>query len=148
MWPSGLVTHYNVTIWAGNPLQFDHPEKSSYFSTGQVTHYNVTILKNHRIFKSSGRSPGTIRPLAKFFAFLLSSGRMPKTIWSIKKKWVVFQMTCSLCKSHVFEVFKTKKKKKFFPYLLFFINLLHKAKENEIFQCLCIVNIIKRGQLS
>jgi len=60
-----------------------------------------------------------------------------------KKRWVVFQMTCflistSLGKSLVsiccFQSFqdkkKTKKNKKqrFFLYLLFFINLLHKAK--------------------
>ena len=179
------VTHYNVTNWAGNPLQYTiiywpvtHYNIPSY--TGQVTHYNVTIWagnplqytitkKNPHIFQSLDRSPGTIRPLAKFFAFLLSLGRLPKTIWSIsnkkkqkknkkqktknKKKWVVFQITCSLCKSHMsiycFRSFQdSKKKKEFFPYLLFFINLQHKAKENEIFQYLCIVNIIKRGQLS
>ena len=80
MWPFGPVTHYNI---------------SSY--TGQVTHYNVTIWagnplqytitkKNPCIFQSLGRSPRTIRPLAKFFAFLLSLGRLPKTIWSISKK--------------------------------------------------------------
>jgi hypothetical protein len=45
IFPTGQVTHYNVTIF----------EKSSYFShwagfTGQVTHYNVTILKNPCIF--------------------------------------------------------------------------------------------------
>jgi hypothetical protein len=56
-------------------------------------------------------------------------------------------MTCSLCKSHMFSKFSRLKKKKY-SYLLFFINSLHKAQENKIFQCLCIVNIIKRRQLS
>jgi len=109
MWPSGLVTHYNlssytgqvthynVTIWAGNPLQY-----TTLFWAGNPLQYTIT-KKNPRIFQSLGRSPGTIRPLAKFFAFLLSLGRLPKTIWSIsnKKKRVIFQITYSLCKSHM-----------------------------------------------
>jgi len=59
IFPPGQVTHYNVTIfekssyfshWAGNPLQCDQFEKSSYFSTGQVTHYNVTICEKSLYF--------------------------------------------------------------------------------------------------
>jgi hypothetical protein len=64
----GQVTHYNVTTF----------EKSSYFSTGQVIHYDVTNLRNPRIFQSSSRSPGTIRPLMKFFAFFYHRAVCPK----------------------------------------------------------------------
>jgi hypothetical protein len=43
------------------------------------------------------------------------------------------------------EVYKIlKRSRSHFSCLLFFINLLRKAKKNEIFQCFCIVNIIKR----
>jgi hypothetical protein len=56
-------------------------------------------------------------------------------------------MTCSLCKSYM-SIYCFRSFQDSFPYLFFFINLLHKAKENEIFQCLCIVNIIKRRQRS
>ena len=107
--------------------------------SGPVTHYNIpSQKKNPRIFQSLGRSPGTIRPLAKFFAFLLSLGRLPKTIWSIsnkqkkqkknkkQKKWDIFQMTCSLCKSHMsiyyFQSFSgLSEKQKFFCVYFFFL---------------------------
>jgi hypothetical protein len=105
MWPTGQVTHYNVTIWAGNPLQY-----TILYWAGNPLQYTITKKKNPRIFQSLGRSPGTIRPLVKFFAFLLSSGRLPRTIWFISKK-----------------------KKGFFLYLLSFINLLHKAKRKWYF---------------
>ena len=107
--------------------------------SGPVTHYNIPSQKkkNPCIFQSLGRSPGTIRPLVKFFAFLLSLDRLPTTIWSISKKknrlspkWLVLSVKV-MCQSTVFKVFKTKKikkKQKFFLYLIFFINLLHKAK--------------------
>jgi len=71
----GQVTHYNVTTF----------EKSSYFSTGQVTHYNVTNLRNPCIFQTSGRSPGTIRPLAKLFAFFYHRAGCPKQFDPLKK---------------------------------------------------------------
>jgi len=87
-------------IWAGNPLQCDHFwKKSSYFFPGQVTHYNVTTFEKSSYFSHwagnplqcdhsrnpfrvlfilSGRSPGTIRPLAKLFSrFILHrAGRL------------------------------------------------------------------------
>jgi len=47
MWPSGQVTHYNVTIF----------EKSSYFSTGQVTHYNVTTFEKSSYFSFRAGNP-------------------------------------------------------------------------------------------
>jgi hypothetical protein len=58
-----------VTIWAGNPLQ-----------------YTIT-KKNPRIFQSSGRSPGTIRPLAKPFShfILYQAGRLEQ-LDHLKKK--------------------------------------------------------------
>jgi hypothetical protein len=96
-------------------------------------------MKNPRIFQSSGRSPGTIRPLAKPFSrfILYRAGRLeqldhsrnssrffyhragcPKQFDSFQKKkqknqkWAVFQMTCSLCKSHMFSKFSRLKKTK------------------------------------
>jgi len=95
---------------AGNPIQRDHPEKSSYFpprqvthynvtilknprifSTGQVTHYNVTNLKNPRVFQISGKSSGTIRPLAKpFSCFFFLSGRLPGPIRPLAKPFLYF----------------------------------------------------------
>jgi hypothetical protein len=71
----GPVTHYSVTIF----------EKSSFFSTGQVTHYNMTNLRNPCIFQALGRSPGTIRPLAKFFVFFYHSAGCPKQFDPFKK---------------------------------------------------------------
>jgi hypothetical protein len=60
-----------VTIWAGNPLQ-----------------YTITKKKNPRIFQSSGRSPGTIRPLAKPFShfILYQAGRLEQLDHLKKKK--------------------------------------------------------------
>ena len=110
---TGQVTHYNVTTF----------EKSSYFSTGQVTHYNVTNLRNPRIFQASGRLPGTIRPLAKFFAFFYHPAGCPKQFDPFKKKqknkkgessskwlvsWFLHLSVKVVCQS---TVFKTKKKK-------------------------------------
>ena len=125
--------------------------------SGPVTLYNIpSQKKNPRIFQSLGRSPRTIRPLAKFFAFLLSLGRLPKTIWSIskkkkkkkttttKKKWVVFQITCSLCKSHM-SIYCFQSFQDFFLYLLFFINLLHKAKEKWKFSISLYCKYYKEG---
>ena len=111
MWPSytgqvthynisstGQVTHYNVTIWAGNPLQ-----------------YTIT-KKNPRIFQSLGRSPGTIRPREILhFSFIIGQVAQNNLIHFKKKKGVVFQITCSLCKSHMsiycFRSFQDSKKK-------------------------------------
>jgi hypothetical protein len=127
MWPFGPVTLYNKPLYSG-----------------PVTHYNIpSQKKNPRIFQSLGRSPGTIRPLAKFFAFLLSLGRLPKIIWSVskKKKKVIFQITYSLRKkSYVNLLFS-----RFFFYLLFFINLLHKAKEKWNFSISLYCKYYKEG---
>jgi len=153
MWRTGQVTHYNVTIWAsnplqctilknpriffiwaGNPLQCDHPEKFSYFF-------------NHRAGRLEQLDHS--RNSSRFFYHRAGCPKQfdPFQITKKKWKWDVFQMTCSLCKSHM-SIYCFWSFQDSFPYLLFFINLLHKAKENEIFQCLRIVNIIKRGQLS
>jgi hypothetical protein len=56
--------------WIDHPLQWDHFEKSLYFSPGQVAHYHETILKNLRIFYL-GRSPITMRPFDNFFLYFL-----------------------------------------------------------------------------
>jgi hypothetical protein len=53
MWPSWKILVF--FHWAGHPLQCDHPEKSSYFSTGQVTHYNVTNLKKSSYVSNIGQ---------------------------------------------------------------------------------------------
>jgi hypothetical protein len=51
----------------------------------------VTILKNPYIFQSSGRLPGTIRPLAKPFSrFFFLSGRPPGTIRPLAKPFSRF----------------------------------------------------------
>jgi hypothetical protein len=140
--PTGQVTHYNVTIWVGNPLQYTiwagNPLQCDHF-------WKILVF-----FQTSGRSPRTIRPLAKFFAFFYHRAGCPKQFHPLKKKnknkknkqkqkkWVIVRMICflistSLCKSHMsiscFQSFQKKKKKqKFCLYLLFFINLLHKDK--------------------
>jgi len=144
---------------AGDPLQCDHPEKSSYFSTGQVTHYNVTILKNPRIFplgrspitmwpiwknprmfQTSGRSPGTIRPLAKFFAFFYHRAGCPKQFDPSQKKknknkkngpsskWLV--VSVKVMSIYCFWSFQDSQKSKssFVSTFFFFINLPCKAK--------------------
>jgi hypothetical protein len=63
-----------VTIWAGNPLQYTITKKKE--------------KKNPRIFQSSGRSPGTIRPLAKPFShfILYQAGRLEQLDHLKKKK--------------------------------------------------------------
>ena len=92
-----------------------------------------------RCFFLSGRSSGTIRPLAKPFAFFYYQAGRPKQFDLFQKKkdgssskWLVswFQHL-----SFVFEVFKNskKKKQKFVLYLFFFINLLRKAKRKQNF---------------
>jgi len=119
---TGQVTHYNVTTfekssyfssWAGNPLQCDHFWKILVFfhwagNPLQCDHFWEILV----FFQTSGRSPGTIRPLVKFFAFFYHRAGCPKQFDPFKKKqqkkkrWVVFQMTCflistSLCKGCV-----------------------------------------------
>ena len=67
-----------------------------FFNIEQVAWNNLTTCKIPRIL-SSGESPKTMRPLQK-------------------KKWVVFQMTCSPCKSHMsiycFQSFQDSQKSK------------------------------------
>ena len=115
---TGQVTHYNVTIWAGNPLQYT------------ITKKKILVFFNHWA--------GRLEQLdhSRFFAFLLSLGRLPKTIWSIsKKKGVVSQMICflistSLCKGHVsiyyFQGFQNLKKNKKEAKVLSVSNFLYK----------------------
>jgi hypothetical protein len=92
----------------------------------------------HFRFFYLGRSPITMRPIQK----KTNKNKQTKKQTNKKNKqkkggWIVFQMTCflistSLCKGRVsiycFQSFQKKKEKIFFLYLLFFINLLHKAK--------------------
>jgi len=40
MWPTGQVTHYNVTIWAGNPLQY-----TILYWAGNPLQYTITKKK-------------------------------------------------------------------------------------------------------
>ena len=100
---------------------------SSFFTwIGHPSHWDPFF-----VFFHLGRSPITIRPLLnkKQKKQKKQQKKTKKFFWSSSKwlvSWflhfpvkVIFQST----------VFKTKKKKeKFFLYLLFFINLLHKAK--------------------
>jgi hypothetical protein len=111
---------------------FEHSLSSS--SAFEPSHSFECAFEPSFSFFYLGRSPITMRPLLK--KKQNKTKEKQKKIY--KNKWVVFQMTCflistSLCKVRVsiycFQSFQDlKKKKKFFLYLLFFINLLHKAK--------------------
>ena len=62
---------------AGRLEQLDHLRIPSHFSIGQVAWNNLTTCEFPRIL-SSGRSPGTIRPLASSLAFffIYRAGRL------------------------------------------------------------------------
>ena len=93
-----------MTIWAGNPLQ-----------------YTIT-KKNPRIFQSSGRSPGTIRPLVKPFShfILYQAGRLEQLDHFFKKKQKINQKKRE-------EKNKEEKRKGFHNYSSL-QNLLYKVK--------------------
>jgi hypothetical protein len=110
IWPLAKPFSHFILHRAGRLEQLDHSRNSSRsFIIGQVAQNNLVHLTKKNNSKKK------------------------------KKKWVVFQMTCflistSLCKGCVsiycfqgFQGWKKKKKQRFFLYLLFFINLLHKA---------------------
>ena len=115
------VTHYNVTNWAGNPLQYTilywpvtHYNIPSY--TGQVTHYNVTIWATREILRVSFIIGQVAQNnLIHFKQKKKQKTKNKKQKTKNKKKWVVFQITCSLCKSHMsiycFRSFQDSKKK-------------------------------------
>jgi len=111
---------------AGRLQQLDHSWNPSHF------------------FFLSGRSPETIRPLAKFFTFFYPRAGRPKQFDHLKKRItfhiIYFLISTSLCKGRMsiycfrsFQDYKQKKKQKFVLYLLFFINLLRKAKRKQNF---------------
>ena len=114
-----------------------------------------------RFFLLSGRLLGTIRPLTKLFLrfilhragrlekwdhsrnpsrFFFLSGRSPETIrpFFFKKRR----------KNQKKNQSKKKKKRGSVFHVYFSLqNLLYKVKRKWIFQCLCTVSIVNRGQL-
>jgi len=101
----------------------------------------TTFEKSSYFFQTSGRSPETIRPLAKFFAFFYHRAGCPKQFHPLKKtkkkqkKWVIVRMICflistSLCKSHMsiscFQSFQKKKNKNKKAKVLFVSTFLYK----------------------
>jgi len=122
IFPTGQVTHYNVTTfekssyfshWAGNPLQCDHFWKILVFFPYAGNPLQCDHSRNPFcvLFFLSGRSPGTIWPLAKpFLRFILHraghleqfdhsrnpfrvlflSGRSLGTIWPLVKPFSRF----------------------------------------------------------
>jgi len=131
MWPSrpvtyynipsytGQLTHYNMTIWAGNPLKYT------------ITKKKFLVFFNHRA--------GRLEQLdhswnsSRFFYHRVGC---PEQFDSFKKKkgsslkWLVLSVKV-MYQSTIFKVFFFLKK--FFLYLLSFINLLHKAKRKWYF---------------
>jgi hypothetical protein len=90
------------------------------------------------LFLLSGRLPGTIRSLAKPFAFFYYQAGRPKQFDLFQKKKMgrlLKDLFLDFNISLLFSKFsKTlKKKQKFVVYLLFFINLLRKAKRKQNF---------------
>jgi len=130
--PTGQVTHYNVTIWVGNPLQYTNWAGNPL----QCDHFWKIIV----FFSNIGQVAWNNETTCEILRILLSSGRLPKTVSSIKKKtknkkqktknkqkqtktkkngssfewfvsWFQHLSVKVICQSPVFKVFKKKKSK-------------------------------------
>jgi hypothetical protein len=98
----------------------------------------VTILKNPCIFQSSGRSPGTIRPLAKPFShfILYRAGRLEQLDHFFKKKTKKKSKKEKKIKTNQSKKKEKKKKKRrkrgrVFTIILFYKTYYTKSKENK-----------------
>ena len=132
IWPLASSLAFFFFIYrAGRLEQFDHLRVPSHFIIGQVAWNNLTTCEFPRIL-SSGRSPGTIRPLTKFFASIFTIGQVAWNNETTHKiLWFHFHHRAVFQHHHCFSL----------------QNLLCKVKRKWIFQCLCTVSIVKRGQL-